>query len=131
VIIYLNTRVHGAAPAPWFAQVLVAPVLAMAALGCYRRPRFGRWIAASLVLMSGYLLAATYFIKLLPLYSGYEGRATLAALSRLYASQPWRMVEDLGIVALAPGTLIVALATLAVVLIVVLQAALARRLLRP
>lgn len=130
VIIYLDTRVQGAAPAPWFAQVLVAPLLTMGALGCCRLPRLGRWVAALAVLAFGYLLAATYFLKLIPVYSGCEGRSSLAALTRLYTSEMRRILEDLGAVALAPGKLLFALAVLAVVLIAVQQAALGRHLLR-
>jgi hypothetical protein len=115
---------HGAAngPSPWYAQVLLAPMLGLALVGLSRRPRLGRFIAALLVLMFGYVLAATYAFKLIPLYGGYEGRTSFASITSLYGHQLKTLTANLDLIALAPAAIIFALAGTAILLAIAQQA---------
>jgi len=110
---------HGAAmgPSPWYAQVLVAPLLGLAMLGPSRWQGVGRFVTALLVLLLGYLLAATYAVKLIPLYGGYPGRASLAAMATLYSRQFATLAANLDTVALAPAPVIFMLAGITIVLV--------------
>jgi hypothetical protein len=118
-----HTFTHGAAnaPSPWYAQVLLAPVLGFALLGASRWPRLGRFVAALLVLLFGYVLAATYAVKLIPLYGGYEGRSSLAGLTLLYGHQLRTLAANLDTVTLAPSVIVFALAAVAIVLVIAHQ----------
>jgi hypothetical protein len=108
-----------AGPSPWYAQVLSAPLLGLALLGASRWRRLGRVVTVSLVVLFGYVLAATYAVKLIPLYGGYEGRTSLGALVMLYAHRLRMLVAGLGTVTLAPATAVCALVGVALVLAVV------------
>jgi hypothetical protein len=114
---------HGAAngPSPWYAQVLMAPVLGLALLGASRWPRLGRVVTALLVLVFGYVLAATYAVKLIPLYGGYEGRTSLAGVTMLYGHRLKMLAINLDTVTLAPVAVIFALASVAILLVVAQQ----------
>ncbi|MBZ5580287.1 MAG: hypothetical protein LAP40_27330 [Acidobacteriia bacterium] len=109
---------------PWYTQVLAAPVLGLALLGASRRPTVGRFAAASLVLLFGYVLASTYWLKLIPLYGGYEGRMSPSAVTQLYGHRLRELTGNLNTVALAPAAVIYSLAGLTLVLIAVQQMAL-------
>jgi hypothetical protein len=121
---------HGAAmgPSPWYAQVLVAPLLGLAMLGPCRWQGLGRFVTALLVLLLGYLLVATYAVKLIPLYGGYPGRASLAAMATLYSRQFATLAANLDTVALAPAPVIFMLAGITIVLVGAQQVLLIRRI---
>lgn len=70
--------------APWYSPVLFPAAFVLLAGGLSRGGAAGRAIAAAMVCGWTYLIAATYWVKLIPLYGGMEGRATLAALARWY-----------------------------------------------
>ncbi len=55
---------------PWYTQVLLVPVLALAYLGMSRWRRVGVGIAISTVALWTWVLLATWIIKLFPMYSG-------------------------------------------------------------
>ena len=55
---------------PWYIPVLLAPVVLLCFLGLARWRRVGNWIAAATVLVSAYVAAATWIVKLVPLYGG-------------------------------------------------------------
>jgi hypothetical protein len=128
---------HGAAngPSPWYAQVILAPLLGLALLGAARWPRIGRFVAALVVLEFGYVLATTYAVKLIPLYGGYDGRTSMLGIATLYSGRLEMLATNLDTVALAPAAAIFALAGVAVLLAiaqqVVLIQSLARTLARP
>ena len=111
---------HGAAngPSPWYAQVLLAPVLGLALLGASRSPRLGRFVASLLALVFGYVLAATYTVKLIPLYGGYEGRASLAGMAMLYSHRLRTLAADLDTITLAPAAVIFALASIVILMVI-------------
>jgi hypothetical protein len=124
---------HGAAngPSPWYIQVLFAPVLGLVLLGLSRWPRLGRFVAAHLVLLFGYVLAATYAVKLIPLYGGDDGRASLAALTSLYGHQLRILSANLNTVTLVPAIMIFALAAVIILLVIVQETILLRCIFGP
>jgi len=131
-----SIHTHGASkgPEPWYAQVLPAPLLGLTMLGTSRFGtsgwrRIGPFTAALLVMVSGYILAATYFVKLIPLYGGYEARTSLAAVAGLYIRQTGTVSSNLNTVTMAPAAVIFLLSGAIVVLVVMQQIALIGRLL--
>jgi hypothetical protein len=77
-----------AGASPWYMQPLLAPVLCLIARGIERSAYFGRPVLLLLVLLSMYLICATYVAKLIPLYGGYDlPRASLAGLYTWYLHQ--------------------------------------------
>jgi hypothetical protein len=130
VVSHIFTQGAANIPSPWYAQVLLAPLLALALLGASRWPRLGRYVSALLVLLFGYVLAATYAIKLIPLYSGYEGRASLAELAILYGQRLRLLIANLDTVTLTPAPVILALAAVVILLVVAQQLALISSLFR-
>ena len=129
VVSYVYTRGAGGAPSPWYTQVLLAPVLGLALLGASRRQELGRFVAALLVLVFGYVLAATYAVKLIPLYGGYEGRTSLVLVTMLYGHRLKMLAANLDAVALAPATFIFVLASLVLILVGAQQISLIRSIL--
>ncbi|MBV9769646.1 MAG: hypothetical protein JOZ32_08755 [Bryobacterales bacterium] len=123
---------HGAAegPSPWYAQVLLGPLLGLAFLGVSRRRRIGRFVAAVLVLVFGYVLAATYAVKLIPLYGGFEGRTTLAGVAMLYSHRLGILAANLDAVTLAPAAAIFVLAGVVIALVAAQQILLVVRVMR-
>jgi hypothetical protein len=121
VVSHIFTQGAANTPSPWYAQILLAPLLALALLGASRWPRLGRFVSALLVLLFGYVLAATYAIKLIPLYGGYEGRASLAGLGMLYGHRLRLLTANLDTIALAPAPVIFGLASVVILLVVAQQ----------
>jgi hypothetical protein len=115
---------HGlsATPCPWHVQVLAAPLLALCLLGASRCPRAGFPAAALLPLLFGYVLAATYIVKLIPLYSGYTGKGALGGMLALYGRHFRDVAEKLDTAALGSMPVIFGL-TLAVTIVVAAQLA--------
>jgi hypothetical protein len=72
-----------AGPSPWYTQVLVAPVLALAFLGCARSHRAGRVLATLIATLWAWILFATWTLKLFPTY------ASGAPLMRLRDAWNW------------------------------------------
>jgi hypothetical protein len=99
---------HGAStgPSPWYAQVLSAPLLGLALLGASRWQRLGSVVAAFLVVLFGYILAATYAVKLIPLYGGYEGRTSLGVVTMLYTHRLKVLTANLNQVTLARAAVV-------------------------
>ncbi|MDP9053663.1 MAG: hypothetical protein M3N93_05090 [Acidobacteriota bacterium] len=100
---------HGAAIAavPWYQQVLLPPVLMLAFLGAHRARRFGVPVSAALLLLWAYILVATYWTKLIPLYSGFpEGRARPGQLWQWYIHGAPDRESILRTLCLAPAAVI-------------------------
>jgi hypothetical protein len=119
---------HGAAvgPSPWYAQVLSAPLLGLALLGASRWQWLGRVVTVFFVVLFGYILAATYAVKLIPLYGGYEGRTSVSGVIILYAHRLRTLTASLDTVTLAPAGVVCLLAGITIVLAVVQQVVLIR-----
>jgi hypothetical protein len=71
-------------PGAWYTQVLLSPVLALVFLGASRWRRIGAAIATAVTLLFGYVIIATYWEKLIPMYSGIEDRMTFKLLVETY-----------------------------------------------
>jgi hypothetical protein len=97
-------------------------------LGASRGERLGRLVAASLMVLLGYVLAATYAAKLIPLYGGYEGRASVAATAVLYGHGLKELVTNLDSVLLVPAAVVCLLAGITIVLTVAQQIVIIRYL---
>jgi hypothetical protein len=121
VVSHIYTKGAANGPSPWYAQVLAAPLLGLALLGVSRWPKLGRFVAALLVLLFGYVLAATYAVKLIPLYGGYEERTTLAGVTTLYSHQLRVLSANLDTVTLAPAAIIFTLASVVIALVIAQQ----------
>ena len=126
VVTHIHT--HGVAngPSAWYLQVFSAPLLGLALLGASRRPRIGRWVALLLILLFGYILAATYAVKLIPLYGGYEARTSLAGVASLYSHQLRALAANLDMLTLAPAVIIFGLAGVVILLVIAQQILLIR-----
>ena len=85
ITFYAATGGKAFAAVPWYMQGLLAPVLLLCFLGISRAKIWGRIIARAMILLSGYILAATYLVKLVPLYSGHlQSRVRLSDLWNWY-----------------------------------------------
>ncbi|MBI5083829.1 MAG: hypothetical protein HZB13_04435 [Acidobacteria bacterium] len=70
---------------PWYTPAMHLPLAALAALGLERAGAAGRWLAIAVASLGVYLLAATYVLKLIPLYAGCEmARVDWGALRACY-----------------------------------------------
>ena len=119
------------AAAPWYSQVLAAPLLGLAYLGCGRWRRLGGIAAAILVALFGYVLVATYLAKLIPLYSGYQERDSLPLLWMLYSERLGDLSQNLDLLSLAPAGVIFALTALVVALALALALEIMRSIIAP
>lgn len=105
---FTNGRV--AVASTWYLQAVFAPVLCLALLGCQRSGRAGRWLAAVMVVLWGYILAATYVAKLIPLYGDFPGgRSTLRDIAHWYWADWPRTSDILSTLALTPPAVLVVL----------------------
>jgi hypothetical protein len=71
-VFFRSTRGLIDAAMPWYAQVLLAPVLILGFLGLARGRKLGRWIALAIVLLWTYVAVVSWIAKLIPLYGGFE-----------------------------------------------------------
>jgi hypothetical protein len=111
------TYTHGLAIAasPWYLQAIMAPLLCLVLLGYQRAGKPGRYLVSAGILLWGYVLAATYLAKLIPLYGGFSGgRSTLREIVEWYAHD-WPRTSDI-----LSTTALMATAGLVVLLTVVL-----------
>lgn len=131
VLAHLSTGGASSIPSPWYAQPIAAPLIALAFLGAARWRFAATLLPAGITLLFGYVLAVTYVFRLIPLYSGFDGRGSIGAVLHLYRTQFAEVAEKLGAAALGPVWLIFPLAILIVALIVALEARFIRRMLPP
>jgi hypothetical protein len=113
---YVYTHGVATSPSPWYAQAISAPLLGLASLGASRWRSFGSVIACVIALVAGYILAATYALKLIPWYGGYAGNASAGPIFTLYTHHFRTLSENLNSVAMAPAGVIFALAAIAIAL---------------
>jgi hypothetical protein len=100
---------HGeySAAGPWYSQVLLAPVLALAYLGMSRWNKIGWILAICTVALWSWVLFATWTIKLFPMYSG-------AGSDPMHPRDVWRWyahgaashASALSLTALAPAAIL-------------------------
>lgn len=88
VSFHVSSRGAVWAAVPWYMQTLLAPVLLLVFSGFSNGGRWGNLLAAASVFLWGYVLAATFLLKLIPLYGGFAApRPRLADLWRWYMEQ--------------------------------------------
>lgn len=116
----------GLGGAPWYTPTIFAALLGLLACGLSRTGRAGRWLAVAMTAMWAYVMAATWWVKLIPLYGGYRGRARVGALAEWYGRGPGL----LGDTAIAAPALVLALAAAATIGAVSGAALVCRALLR-
>jgi len=93
-----------AGASPWYTQVLLAPVIALVYLGLSRWKRAGAGVAAVNLVLWGWVLIATWTVKLFPMYSGSGSAARRARdVWNWYAHSAAAHSRDLSLSALAPA----------------------------
>jgi hypothetical protein len=125
---YVASHHESASPCAWYTQVLLVPMMALGFLGTSRSGRAGRAGAVVMGLLFGYILAATYWVKLMPLYGGFEGRTSLASVTTLYREHLSILMAGLNDVCLAPAAVILCMSVIVTVLAAGQQVILIRRL---
>ena len=108
---------HGeaAGASPWYLEVLLAPVLAIALAG------MNRLLAIATAILSGYICIVSYLVKLIPLYGGYpKGRTTLKDVFEWYRSDHGALTSMLSTISLAPPVILYSGTALVVLLSVVI-----------
>lgn len=126
---FAHNKGDSAGAGPWYTQVLLAPVVMLAYLGMSRWKRFGIAVAATTTIVWGWVLIASWAVKLFPMYAA-GGTAPM----RFHEVWSWYMhaagahIKDLSLVALAPAPLLYAGLVLSIVLTIVLAAAIIRGL---
>lgn len=104
----------------WYTVSLVPGAALIAFAGFSSKPRAGSWFARALIVLSAYVLAATYFAKLIPLYAGFDQPARLQFLLALYRDGYKELIERLDQTAMAGGGVVISLAITVVVFSVLL-----------
>lgn len=79
---------------PWYVQCVLPCILAMAFRGLEGSGTMGRMIAAGLVSIAGWIAAATYLFKLIPLYGGFAGRSTAGAVFAWWRHVPMERLSS-------------------------------------
>jgi hypothetical protein len=125
---YVASHHESASPGAWYTQVLLVPMLALGLLGTSRSGKAGRVVALIMVLLFGYVLVSTYWVKLMPLYGGFEGRTSLASVTILYRQRLSMLMIGLNEVCLVPAAVILSMSGLIAILAVGLQVILIKRL---
>jgi hypothetical protein len=122
-----NGDVAGASP--WYTQVLLAPVMALAYLGMSRWRGFGPVLAGCTVAIWTWVLVATWTVKLFPMYSG-GGAAPMRMhdVWNWYAHRAAAHTRDLSLVALAPAPWLYVGLLISLTLSILLSAAIIRDL---
>lgn len=64
---------------PWYLQCILPCLWTLVFLALQRHRMMGRILAAAILLISAWIAAATYLLKLIPLYGGFRGRSTVPA----------------------------------------------------
>lgn len=109
-----SSRGAGIATSPWYTQPLLAPVLILLGCGLSRSGTPGRALRAAMLALWTYVIGATYFFKLIPLYAGYgEARSRFADVLRWYWQDRARAAEILSTTGLLPAGVIFGLAAAA------------------
>jgi hypothetical protein len=124
---YVASNGEARSPAPWYVQVLLVPMLMLALLGT-SRSRPGRVVAACLAMLFGYVLIATYWAKLIPLYAGFEGRTSLASIAILYRERLATLIAGMNEACIVPGLAILLLSGVVSILAIAHLIVLIRRL---
>ena len=90
---FLHTRGASTAPEPWYWQGVLPAIWAMCFAGLQVSGLPGRFVAASLLGVTGWIAALTYGAKLLPFYGGLTARSTVGNVWRWWRDQPTQNLQ--------------------------------------
>jgi hypothetical protein len=126
---FANTNGDVPGASPWYTQVLLVPVIALAYLGMSRWKRIGTVLAVCTIAIWTWVFIATWVIKLFPMYSG-GGAAPMHVRDVLdwYARGAWAHAHDLSLLALAPASILYAGLLVSLTLALLLSAVVMRSL---
>ena len=128
-LLHIYTQGISKSTGQWYTQAFFAPLVCVFFTGLARSGRLGRLIAALMVCLWGYVMAATYVAKLIPQYGGWtEGSVRLASLMRWYLSDGGRIADILATATLARPGIIFGLTLVVVLLSAAIPAFLCRDL---
>jgi hypothetical protein len=115
ITFYASSKGGATAAVPWYMQALLAPVLVLAFAGLDRAEKWGTWFGRLTIVVWLYVLAATYVVKLVPMYGGFgDHRAHVRDLWRWYVHDAAQRNQILATISLAPPGVIYLLLMLAI-----------------
>jgi len=123
VVAFWSSGGEAMTPAPWYTQALLAPAWCLIFAGLNASGRAGAALRAAIVWLWAYMLCATYFAKLIPLYAGYQpGPVRLLPLVKWYATSRRAISDKLSLLAMLPAWALLAMAGLAAIAALALAA---------
>jgi hypothetical protein len=126
---FAHTPGEVAGASPWYTQVLLLPVIALAYLGMSRWKRFGLFLSVCTVAIWTWILIATWTVKLFPMYSGADTSPMhMRDLWNWYVHNAAAHAHDLSLLALAPAPLLYAGLFISLALTILASAVVIRRL---
>ena len=126
---FAHTNGDAAGASPWYTQVLLAPVMALAYLGMSRWRGFGPILGACTTAIWTWVLVATWTIKLFPMYSdGGAAPMRMRDVWNWYLHGAVAHMHDLSLLALVPAPLLYAGLLVSLILSILLSAAVIRDL---
>jgi hypothetical protein len=127
---FAHTNGKSPGASPWYTQVLLPPVIALAYLGMSRWKKLGPALAGCTVAIWTWVLIATWTVKLFPLYSG-------GGVASMHVRDIWNWymkgvgyTHELTLLALAPAPLLYLGLLVSLTLNITLSAAVIRDLVR-
>jgi hypothetical protein len=97
----------------WYSAGLMPGVALLSFKGLEHGGRAGRWLGRAIVLLAVYILSATYFLRLIPAYTGWVGSGRLSSMREYYGMGSGEIANRLTETSMASGSLILALAVAA------------------
>ena len=74
---YVFRQGASAGTSVWHTQPLFVPVMCLVLVGFAHAGRYGRWLRAAMLLVWTYVIIATYWLKLIPLYAAEGGEKSV------------------------------------------------------
>jgi hypothetical protein len=111
---YVFRKGTSAGASVWYTQPLLVPVLGLVLAGFARARQSGKWLRSSMLLLWAYVICATYWVKLIPLYAGHGEKANPAQLFDWYPPGQG-ILSRLSLVSMLPARVICGFAGLVTV----------------
>lgn len=118
-------------PTPSYSQAMLAPLMSLTFLGYSRAGRIGNAFGLLLTALFGYIIVATYFVKLMPYYAGFTNKASISSVLSVYSMHFRTFSRNLDLVSLGPIAVIFPLALTVTATTTVLAISISSRLQRP
>ncbi len=87
VVVYFASRGEARTSSPWYLEAIAPVLLCLLFRGMARYPRSARAVSIWLTCLSAYVMLVTWWGKLIPLYAGYDDRATPLKLYAWYQGE--------------------------------------------